>query len=223
MSPIRHEDDFRRVEIDDWDEWIEGEIQKAQERGEFEGLPLQGKPIEIYRTDVNPEFDLAFSRLKNAGIMPAWMELDAEVLRGTEELAGFLDRAASYLEAQRAELERHLTEPEPEPVATVAYPRWQVWRPLLEWFRFQDEETEDQHGPRSIGELIQLRDHMRAQYLERAAAVDKRIVEYHNALPRELSNLQRLRLLPERAARRFDERIPVSAILGQDVGRSVAS
>jgi hypothetical protein len=223
MSPIRHEDDFRRVEINDWDEWIEGEIQKAQERGEFEALPLQGKPIEIYRTDVNPEYDLAFSRLKNAGIMPAWMELDAEVRRLNEELAGFLDHAAGYLAAQRAELERHLEAPEPEPGATVAYPRWQVWRPLLEWLRFSDEETEDPHGPRSIGDLIQLRDHMRAQYLERAAELDKRIVEYHNALPRELSNLQRLRLLPERAARRFDERMPVSAILGTEVEASVAS
>ena len=28
-----------------------------------------------------PELDLAFSRLKNAGVLPTWMELDAEVVR----------------------------------------------------------------------------------------------------------------------------------------------
>lgn len=223
MSPIRHEDDFRRVEIDDWDEWVEGEIQKAQERGEFETLPLQGKPIEIYRTDVNPEYDLAFSRLKNAGIMPAWMELDAEVRRLTEELAGCLDRAAAYLAEQRAELERSLAGPAPGPDAPSHRPRWQFWRALFESLRFPDEAPETPHGSRSIGDLIQLRDRMRAQYLQRAAELDKRIVEYHNALPRELSNLQRLRILPERAAKRFDERIPVSAILGPDAGKSVPS
>jgi len=216
MSPIHHEDDFRRKEIDDWDEWIEEEIRKAQERGEFRDLPGQGKPIEIYRTDVNPEYDLAFSRLKNAGVMPAWMELDGKVRRLSDELDAFLDRSAAYLGEQRAQLVRRLqTEAAPvAPEPARAWPWWQVWRPLMEWFRMPPATgDESETGPRSVGDLVRMREHMRDQYLERAAELDKTIAEYHNALPQSLSNLQRLRMLPDRAARRFDERLPVSSVL----------
>ena len=221
MSPIRHEDDFQRKTIDDWDSWIDEEIRKAQARGEFSNLPHQGKPIEIYRTDVNPEYDLAFSRLKNAGIMPAWMELDRDVARLKAELNAFLERSARFLGEQRDALVRRLTAPPPEPPARP-HPRWQVWRPLLEWFRMPPPEPgERETGPRSVGELLQMREHMRAHYLDRAAVLDKKIADYHNALPPGLSHLQRLRMLPERAAKRFDECCPVSFVLdvpGRDAG-----
>ena len=221
MSPIRHEDDFQRKTIDDWDSWIDEEIRKAQARGEFSNLPGQGKPIEIYRTDLNPEYDLAFSRLKNAGIMPAWMELDRDVARLKAELDAFLDRSARFLGEQRDALVRRLTAPPPEPPARP-HPRWQVGRPMLEWFRMPPPEPgERETGPRSVGELLQMREHMRAQYLDRAAALDKKIADYHNALPPGLSHLQRLRMLPERAAKRFDECCPVSFVLdvpGRDAG-----
>jgi hypothetical protein len=214
MSPIRHEDDFRRKAIDDWDDWVDEEIRKAQARGEFSNLPGQGKPIEIYRTDVNPEYDLAFSRLKNAGVMPAWMELDRDVGRLKAELDAFLERSLTYLADQRALLARRLDATAAPQPATPSYPRWQVWRPLLEWFRMPPAETgERATGPRSVGELLQIREHMRDQYLERAAALDRKIAAYHNALPQGLSHLQRLRMLPERAAKRFDERCPVSFVL----------
>jgi hypothetical protein len=222
MSPIRRDGDFQRTQIDDWDSWIGEEIRKAQERGEFNNLPGQGKPLEIYRTDVNPEYDLAFSRLKNAGVMPAWMELDREVRRLSDELDAFLDRSIAYLAEQRTQVLRHLQReseprmPEPSPI----YPRWQVWRPLLEWFRMPPAEPETDTGPATPADLIRLRDHMRAQYLERAARLDKRIADYHNALPRNLSNLQRLRMLPDRAAKRFDERCPPGTAVDLTSSRS---
>ena len=217
MSPIRHEDDFRRKQIKDWDEWIEDEIQKAQQRGEMDNLPLQGKPIEIYRTDVNPEYDLAFSRLKNAGIMPAWMELEREIRQLTEELASFLDRSEAYLAEQRKALRRSLAGEADEEPAKPSRPWWQVWWQVLDWLRFPPEEPARPTAPRSTGELLQLRDHLRAEYLARAAALDKKIVDYHNSLPRELTHLERLRMLPERAAKRFDERIPVGFVLEADL------
>lgn len=86
MSPIRKTDDFRAVEIESWDDYVQEEIAGMQARGELDNLPLQGKPIKIWRTDVNPEYDLAFSRLKNAGVMPMWMELDKEIGERTEAL-----------------------------------------------------------------------------------------------------------------------------------------
>jgi hypothetical protein len=165
---------------------------------------------------VNPEYDLAFSRLKNAGVMPVWMELDGEVRRLSEALDAFLERSVVYLTQQRALLVRRL-HADAQPVTAEpapAWPWWQVWRPLLAWFRMPAEPVEEpEPGPRSTGELIQLREHIRAQYLERAAELDKKIAEYHNALPQNLTNLQRLRRLPDRAARRFDARLPIGFVL----------
>jgi hypothetical protein len=214
MSPIRHQDDFRRVEIDDWDEYVQEQIQEAIEHGEFEDLPEKGKPIKIWRTELNPEYDLAFSRLKNAGVLPAWMELDAEVARLTAELETFLDASRAYLERHLEELreaEAHAGDELPRP-----YPWWQFWRRIAESWRLDLNEKEQAPVVASIGELIVHRNRMRDQYLDRAATLDKRIVEYHNTLPRELAHLQRLRMLPDRAARRFDEQVPIRILVGDE-------
>lgn len=211
MSPIRHEDDFRRREIDDWDEYVQEQIEESIARGEFNDLPHQGKPIKIWRTEVNPEYDLAFSRLKNAGVLPVWMELDAEVARLSRELDIFLDRSRTYLRQQLDELRERQARQDEAPVP--GYPWWQVWRRLADWWRL--DLSEDDAGPvfASIGDLIVQRDRMRSQYLARAAELDKKIADYHNALPRELSHLQRLRWLPQRAARVFDEEVPARMLV----------
>ena len=51
MSPVRRDKDFQRTEIDDWDEWIEEQIQEQEALGAFDNLPDAGKPIHIHRTD----------------------------------------------------------------------------------------------------------------------------------------------------------------------------
>ena len=211
MSPIRHEDDFRRREIDDWDEYIQEQIEESIAKGEFEDLPDKGKPIRIWRTEVNPEYDLAFSRLKNAGVMPLWMELDAEISRLSREMEIFVERSRDDLLHQLQELrERQREEREGQ---EPSLPWWQSWRRIAGWWRLDLTEEDRDPGVRSLGDLIVQRDRMRAQYLDRAAALDKKISEYHNALPRELSQLQRLRMLPERAARIFDEAIPARLLV----------
>lgn len=214
MSPIRHQDDFRRVEIDDWDEYVQEEIQGAIERGDFENLPDKGKPIKIWRTEVNPEYDLAFSRLKNAGVMPAWMELDAEVGRESQALEAFLEASRSYLQRHLRELLESRRQKEVEPAPAI--PWWQFWRRIAAWWRLDLSGEDEAPVVSSISELIVYRDRMRNQFLQRAATLDKRIVEYHNTLPRELSHLQRLRLLPDRAARLFDERVPIRMLVEEE-------
>lgn len=214
MSPIRHDDDFRRTEIEDWDSWIEEQIQESQERGEFDNLPHAGKPIEIYQTQLNPEYDLAFSRMKNAGVMPAWMELDREVARMSQELDAFLDRSVAWLFAERETIlrERHAVTDEPDATA----PRrswWQIWQRLLDWFRIEPVRPAVPSGGHTIGDVLRFREHIRDQYLERAAELDKKIEIYHNSLPQGLSHLQRLRMLPGRAAKRFDARLPAQMLL----------
>lgn len=215
MSPIRRDKDFQRTEIDDWDEWIEEQIQEMQAQGAFDDLPDAGKPIHIHRTDVNPEYDLAFSRLKNAGVMPAWMELDREVSTMSRELNEFLERSAAWLEQERDLIlaERARAAGTPEPLRPTR-PWWNIWQRLLDIFRPDPVDQAPSAAPRSLGDLLLIRERMRSQFLERAAAFDKKIVAYHYALPEGLGHLQRLRMLPARAEKRFDERIPARLILG---------
>jgi hypothetical protein len=48
---------------------------------------------------------------------------------------------------------------------------------------------------------------MRNQYLQRSAELDKRIGEFNNTLSRDLWHLERMRVTPDRAAKRFDDAI----------------
>ena len=214
MSPIRREDDFRRVEIEDWDSWIEEQIQESQERGEFDNLPDAGKPIEIYQTQLNPEYDLAFSRLKNAGVMPGWMELDREVNLLSKELDAFLDRSMTWIHGERNAIiqARRSAALEDPPSAVPGRRWWQIWSRLRDWLQFEPISAAETREVRTTGDLLRHRDHIRAQYLERASVLDKKIEIYHNSLPQALSHLQRLRMLPERAAKRFDSRLPPQAL-----------
>lgn len=218
MSPIRRDKDFQRTDIEDWDEWIEEQIQEQEAQGAFDNLPHAGKPIHIHRTELNPEYDLAFSRLKNAGITPAWMELDRDVAALTRELDDFLERSAAWLERERDEIivsRQHPPEPA-HPERPPSLPWWNLWQRLLDLFRPGPDVDAKPAGPRSLGDLVVIRERMRHQYLERAAELDKKIAAYHNALPEGLWHLQRLRMLPARAEKRFDERIPARNLIVDD-------
>lgn len=201
--PIRHEDDYRRKHITSWDSWIEDAIQESQERGEFDNLPDAGKPIKLEDTPYAPDMASALRTLKNAGYEPTWMDIDRQITRGREEMAEFLARSRAYLDVERAKiLENDRTGPDPAAVAES----W--WR---RWLRILRHGTEVDVTPKrtlSLEDLAMIRGRMREQYLERAAAVDKLIVAFHAALPRNLWHLERLRVPPDRAAQAFDDSIP---------------
>lgn len=202
MSPIRKTDDFRSVEIESWDDYIQEEIAGMQARGELDNLPHQGKPIKIWRTDVNPEYDLAFSRLKNAGVMPLWMELDKEIGELTQALWLRLDAVEAEI---RSLIALHETPPvaEPEPASTL-------WQRLTRWFR--TDFSNDALPPPTMTSIMATRERERTKFLELAAALDKKIVTYHDSLPKGAEHLQRLRWLPNRAAAVFDEHIALSSL-----------
>lgn len=197
MSPIRKSDDYRAQEISSWQDYIDEEIEKLAAQGELQNLPGQGKPITIWKTDVNPEYDLAFSRLKNAGVMPLWMELDQEIGRLTGELWSRLDRVEARLRDQM----RALVDP---PIADENAADG-VWNRMRTWFR--QDFSEPPMAPLSITTVIGERERERRRFLELATELDKKISTFHDALPKGGEHLQRLRWLPDRAARVFDERI----------------
>ena len=215
MSPVRHEDDFRSRPIESWESWVEEAIEEARERGEFDDLPGHGKPLKIETNAYAPEMSLAFSTLKNAGYAPTWMELDRQITAGRAELDGFLERSARHLAVLREKIiARDATPPPPEPEAAASMsPIGRIrarWRALVSLLDFASDVTVQPRRPLpapTLADLDVVRQRMREQYLERAAALDKLIMEFHGALPRALWHLERTRLTQEAAARRFDARM----------------
>jgi hypothetical protein len=73
---------------------IERIIRDAQERGEFDDLPLHGKPIPLPDNPYAGDMALAFTMLKNAAVAPPWIEADKDARRLIDERDGLLERAA---------------------------------------------------------------------------------------------------------------------------------
>ena len=63
-----------------FDRIVEAMIKEAMERGEFDNLPGQGKPIDLTEYFEMPEeVRLAHSMLKNAGMTPREVDLLKEI------------------------------------------------------------------------------------------------------------------------------------------------
>lgn len=204
--PVRHEGDFQRKPIRSWDDWIEDAIREAQDEGEFDNLPDHGKPIKLEDQPFAPDMASALRTLKNAGYEPTWMELDRKITRGNQELQEFLDRSVRYLRSRLDEL----SVAGPEPVTGAPGPEPGLWQRIRAWLTFGEGALAEPSRPAALtlDDLVVIRDRMRAQYLERALEIDKRVTEFHAALPRNLWHLERMRLTPEAAARTFDRACP---------------
>ena len=212
MSPVRHEDDFRARPIRSWESWVDEAIEEARERGDFDDLPGHGKPLRIETNAYEPEMNLAYSTLKNAGYAPTWMELDREITAGRAELDDFLERSAIVLATLRKQIiaqgrsvpdrVRDAHEPPPRTGRLRT-----IWRSLVDGLNVASEATASPARPLpTLDDLDAIQRRMRGQYLERAAALDKLIMDFHGALPRALWHLERSRLTQEAAARRFNAR-----------------
>jgi hypothetical protein len=89
--------------------WIErvaeSRIREAMERGEFDDLPLAGKPLRLESNAFVPEdLRLAYKLLKDAGYLPPEMELRKEILSLKELLATVED------DAERSKLGRRIND-----------------------------------------------------------------------------------------------------------------
>ncbi|HEX2170861.1 MAG TPA: DnaJ family domain-containing protein [Dehalococcoidia bacterium] len=60
--------------------YIENKLREAEEKGTFRNLPGQGQPLRLDDDDrSDPKYWLAHHMLKNAGLLPAWIELAKEI------------------------------------------------------------------------------------------------------------------------------------------------
>ena len=68
-----------RREHDDWESWIDEQIRRAQEQGQFENLPGRGKPLDLVPNPHAGDWELAFKILRDAGCAPEWIEMDKAI------------------------------------------------------------------------------------------------------------------------------------------------
>jgi hypothetical protein len=93
-----------------WEQIAENRIAEAFEQGEFENLPGQGRPLDLTPYFSTPTEDrMAFSILKNAGVVPSQVELMSAVAELERRLQNCNSQAeANYLnqqlQAQRVKL-----------------------------------------------------------------------------------------------------------------------
>lgn len=195
--PFRYEGG-RRVPIDSWEGHVERMIREARERGEFDNLPGAGKPLDLEENPHAGEWQSAFRMARNAGAAPLWVTLEGEIAAGQAALRELAQRTAVYLRLERERLARRGG-------ASREGPRDRWWRRLL--FGTRGAGTAPQ-GPRTVADLEAERARARRRYLQQAAAVDARIRDFNSHRPRQLTWLEKPRLLPERAGQDFDALCP---------------
>ena len=200
------------VEIDPLERWesaVDRAIREAQRRGEFDDLPGHGKPLCLEDNPFAGDREAALRILKNAGMVPYWMELEKEIGAERAALHELLERSARHL---RPPLVATRTDGAGEGSAgrnaanLGGRPTRFAWWP----FRRERSGTRRAEGARGPGVADLEADHRRARraYLERAALLDQKIGRYNAALPEDLRWRERPRLSPEAAARAFDATCP---------------
>jgi hypothetical protein len=92
-----------------FDRIVEAIIKEAMERGEFENLPGNGKPIDLTEYFETPEeLRLANSVLKNAGMTSPEVDLLKEIAELKQVLKAILD------EKKKAKIERQIQQKQVE-------------------------------------------------------------------------------------------------------------
>lgn len=77
-----------------WGRIVEEQIREAEQKGEFDDLAGQGKPLDYNDEETALEGDLKMAHhiLKNANALPFWIELDKEIRARQEHCRGLLEQ-----------------------------------------------------------------------------------------------------------------------------------
>ncbi|BDG59962.1 DnaJ family domain-containing protein [Caldinitratiruptor microaerophilus] len=84
--------------------WVEEQIEEARARGDFDNLPGKGQPLDLSRDPFAERDWLVHHVLRNARVLPEWIELDREIREGIRWLKahpGHPERAARVRELNR--------------------------------------------------------------------------------------------------------------------------
>lgn len=87
-----------------WFELIaDRKIRDAQEEGKFDNLPGRGRPLQLeIDSRVPPEQRAAYRLMKEANLLPDWIELDKQIRRRQERIAARVEEYARRREPDLA-------------------------------------------------------------------------------------------------------------------------
>jgi hypothetical protein len=108
VSPRYRDADGKWVVGTTHESLIERVIREAHERGDFDDLPLHGKPIPLEDNPYAGDMALAYTMLKNAAVAPPWIEADKDARRLLDERDGLITRAARASSLGRSTYRRDL-------------------------------------------------------------------------------------------------------------------
>jgi hypothetical protein len=94
VSPRYRDADGKWVVGPTHESLIERQIREAHERGDFDDLPLHGKPIPLQDNPYAGDMALAYTMLKNAAVAPPWIEADKDARRLVDDRDRLLERAS---------------------------------------------------------------------------------------------------------------------------------
>lgn len=96
-------DDYRRKPEDrNWEDWIEEKIQDAQEKGLFDNLSGQGKPLPQHRNPFLPaDQQMAYDLLRDNGYTLPWIEDGREIDARIEKTRRLLQHHYRWYLVQR--------------------------------------------------------------------------------------------------------------------------
>ena len=86
---------------DSYSNFVENKIREAEEQGLFRNLPGQGKPLRFDDDEVgDPKYWLAHHLLKNAGLLPTWVELAKDIDRLEDQIQAIEQEYREWLETE---------------------------------------------------------------------------------------------------------------------------
>lgn len=80
---------------------VESKILEGINKGLLENLPGKGEPLNFEEPHAKSEYWAASKVLKNANILPKWLELDKEIRESKEELTKMIETHGRWLDEQK--------------------------------------------------------------------------------------------------------------------------
>jgi hypothetical protein len=89
--------------VTEWGSYIDRQIRKAMEDGDFDNLPGQGRPLDLHEDENTPDdMRMAFKILRENDLAPDWIMQGKDIDRKIEDILRRLRQAASAYRAALA-------------------------------------------------------------------------------------------------------------------------
>ncbi len=101
-------DTQRKPDDQSWEDWVEEKIREAREKGLFDNLAGQGKPLPTRQNPfLSQDLQLAYSLLQNQGYTLPWIEEGRDIDIRLQKARRTLERRYRWYQAEKARRPAH--------------------------------------------------------------------------------------------------------------------